>query len=41
MFDIERSKIPNMVKVGDILNITNDEITIDFNETVVLQGNIE
>ncbi|MEK6266581.1 MAG: DUF3006 domain-containing protein [Clostridium sp.] len=33
MLDIEKSKIPIVAREGDVLNITNDEITIDLEET--------
>ncbi|HEY5556308.1 DUF3006 domain-containing protein, partial [Acetobacterium sp.] len=33
MIDIERNKIPSSAKEGDVLDITNDQITIDFKET--------
>ena len=33
MIDIEKSKLPEIAKEGDILNIKNDIITIDFEAT--------
>jgi len=33
MVDIEKSKTPSTAKEGDVLNITNNKITIDPDET--------
>ena len=33
MINIEKSKLPEMAKEGDILNIKNDIIAIDFEAT--------
>jgi len=41
MIDIEKSKLPEMCKEGDILNITNDIITIDFDATKKRKKEIE
>ena len=41
MIDIEKSKLPEMCKEGDILNIINDIITIDFDATKKRKKEIE
>ena len=41
MLDIERHKIPSSAKEGDVLDITNDQITIDFKETEKRRKEIE
>ena len=41
MIDIERNKIPSSAKEGDVLDITNDQITIDFKETEKRKKEIE
>jgi len=41
MLDIERDKVPSTAKEGDVLNITNDKITIDFQETEKRKKEIE
>ncbi|MGK0469198.1 DUF3006 domain-containing protein [Clostridium sp.] len=41
MMDIEKSKIPTTAKEGDVLNITNDRITIDVEETEKRKKEIE
>jgi len=41
MLDIEKSKIPITAKEGDVLNITNDMITIDLEETEKRKKEIE
>jgi tetrahydromethanopterin S-methyltransferase subunit B len=41
MMDIEKSKIPTTAKEGDVLNITNDRITIDVEETKKRKKEIE
>jgi hypothetical protein len=41
MVDIEKSKIPITAKEGDVLNITNDRITIDSEETEKRKKEIE
>lgn len=33
MLDIEKFKIPSAAKEGDVLNLVNDRITIDLEET--------
>jgi hypothetical protein len=33
MVDIERSRLPEEAKEGDVLDIANDEITVDRDET--------
>lgn len=41
MIDIEKSKLPEIAKEGDILNIENDIITIDFEATKKRSKEIE
>ena len=41
MLDIEKSKIPITAKEGDVLNITNDRITIDIEATEKRKKEIE
>jgi hypothetical protein len=41
MLDIENSKIPVKAKEGDVLNIINDRITIDLEETIKRKKEIE
>ena len=41
MLDIEKSKIPITAKEGDILNITDDNITINFEATEKRKKEIE
>ncbi|MBK5241427.1 DUF3006 domain-containing protein [Clostridium sp.] len=41
MLDIKKSKIPIVAREGDVLNITNDKITIDFEETKEKRREIE
>jgi hypothetical protein len=41
MLDIEKSKIPIIAREGDVLNITNDKITIDPEETRKKRREIE
>jgi len=41
MLDIERDKIPTTAKEGDVLNITNDRITIDLEDTKRRKKEIE
>ena len=41
MIDIEKLKLPLMCKEGDIINITNDIITIDFDATKKRKREIE
>jgi len=41
MLDIKRNKIPSSAKEGDVLDITNDQITIDFKETEKRRKEIE
>jgi len=41
MIDIKRKKIPATAKEGDVLDITNDMITIDFKETEKRKKEIE
>jgi len=41
MLDIEKSKIPNTAKEGDVLIITNDKITIDVEDTKKRKKEIE
>jgi hypothetical protein len=41
MMDIEKSKIPVKAKEGDVLNIINDRITIDLEETEKRKKEIE
>jgi len=41
MLDIERHKIPSSAKEGDVLDITNDQITIYFKETEKRRKEIE
>jgi len=41
MLDIQREKVPNTAKEGDVLNITDDKITIDIEETKKRKKEIE
>jgi len=41
MIDIERDKVPSTAKEGDVLDITNDKITIDLEETKKRKKEIE
>lgn len=41
MLDIEKSKIPNTAKEGDVLNIDNGMITVDVEETEKRKKEIE
>ena len=41
MLDIENSKIPITAKEGDILNITDDNITLNFETTEKMKKEIE
>jgi hypothetical protein len=41
MIDIERSKIPSMAQEGDVLNISDDIITIDAEATEKRKKRIE
>lgn len=41
MIDIEKSRLPEMCKEGDILNIKNDIITIDLEATKKRKKEIE
>ena len=41
MLDIEKSKIPITAKEGDVLNIINDKITINLEETKKRKKEIE
>ena len=41
MMDIEKSKIPITAKEGDVLNITNEMITIDSETTEKRKKEIE
>jgi len=41
MIDIEKSKIPNTAKECDVLNIINDNITVDLQETKKRKKEIE
>jgi len=41
MIDIERNKVPSTAKEGDVLNIINDRITIDHDETEKRKKEIE
>lgn len=41
MMDIEKSKIPSIAKEGDVLNIFNNKITIDLEETKKRKKEIE
>lgn len=41
MLDIEKFKLPITAKEGDVLNITNDRITINFEETEKRKKDIE
>ena len=41
MLDIEKSKIPTTAKAGDVLDIINDRITIDLEETEKRKKEIE
>ena len=41
MLDIERDKVPSAAKEGDVLNIINDTITIDLEETEKRKKDIE
>jgi len=41
MLDIERHKIPSSAKEGDVLDISNDRITIDSEETEKRKKEIE
>ena len=41
MLDIQREKVPNTAKEGDVLNIINDRITIDHDETEKRKKEIE
>lgn len=41
MIDICRSRIPSEAKVGDVLNITSDEIVIDVEKTKEKKREIE
>jgi len=41
MIDIEKSKLPEMCKEGDILNIKNNIITIDLEATKKRKKEIE
>jgi hypothetical protein len=41
MIDIEKSKLPETAKEGDVLNIKNDIITIDFETTKKRKKEIE
>ena len=41
MIDIKKSKLPEMCKEGDILNIKNDIITIDLEATKKRKREIE
>ena len=41
MLDIERNKVPSTAKEGDVLNITDDKITLDIEETEKRKKEIE
>ncbi|MPQ32418.1 DUF3006 domain-containing protein [Clostridium estertheticum] len=41
MMDISKEKVPSGAKEGDVLNIINDEITIDIKETEKRRKEIE
>jgi len=41
MLDIQRDKVPSTAKEGDVLNITDDKITIDIEETEKREKEIE
>ncbi|MCB2310621.1 DUF3006 domain-containing protein [Clostridium tagluense] len=41
MINVPKDKIPSGAKEGDVLNITNDMITIDVEETEKRQREIE
>ena len=41
MIDIEKNKISRVAKEGDILNITDDKITIDLEKTKKTKKEIE
>ncbi|MGH4118936.1 DUF3006 domain-containing protein [Clostridium sp.] len=41
MLDIEKSKIPNTAKEGDVLNIDNGMITVEVEETEKRKKEIE
>ena len=41
MIDIKRNKIPSSAKEGDVLDIVNDQITIDSEETEKRKKEIE